>query len=288
VADSGTAERDGFKLEWVREGSGIPMVVVGSQQYYRRAFPAALRDNFEIVFCDSRQWAETPRGFDITTITRSTIADDVEAIRQVTGLDRPIVAGHSQHGAMAFVYAHHYPDRVRGVLAVAAMPPAGSEEGLEPARAFIGRDASGERLAAHRRDQQAGPVHQVVESSQELIDNYLSDRALNWYDFNFDGAWLWEGVEVNVPVMAHITGAPEALGGYQAGPLTAPVFLVLGRYDYGVPFYFWERPKKDVANLRYKLYDRSGHTPPLEQPDEFVADVMEWVKGLEAGVAAVR
>src|SRR4051812_44548054 len=101
MADSGTLDRDGFMLHWVREGSGIPMLVVGSHHFYRRYFPQALRDHFDIVFGDSRQWSPTPSGFDLTSLTINTFADDIEAIRETTGLDRPIVVGQSQHGAIA-------------------------------------------------------------------------------------------------------------------------------------------------------------------------------------------
>ena len=111
---SGIVDCDGFRLAWVREGRGIPMLVLGASRFYPRYFPAAMRDHFDIVFCDLRPWAPTPDGFEITTITRDTFSDDIERIRVATGLDRPIVVGHSQHGLMALAYARRYPEQVRG------------------------------------------------------------------------------------------------------------------------------------------------------------------------------
>jgi len=124
----GTVDRDGFMLEWVREGHGFPMMVLGASRFYPRYFPQALRDHFEIVFRDLRKWVRTPDGFDISAITLDTFSGDVDAIRQAAGLDRPVVAGQSQHGSIALEYARRYPDRVRGVAAVAPVPPAGSGE----------------------------------------------------------------------------------------------------------------------------------------------------------------
>lgn len=49
MPDQGVVERDGFKLEWVREGAGLPMLVVGAQRYYRRVFPPSLRRHIEMV-----------------------------------------------------------------------------------------------------------------------------------------------------------------------------------------------------------------------------------------------
>src|SRR5262252_3441229 len=101
MADHGIVDRDGFKLEWVREGSGIPLMVLGAARFYPRYFPQSLREHFEIVFCDLRQCVPTPEGFDVATITRDTFSEDIDAIRQAAGFDAPIVAGQSQHGALA-------------------------------------------------------------------------------------------------------------------------------------------------------------------------------------------
>ena len=33
---SGSVDGDGFALEWVRDGSGVPMLIVGPPRYYQR------------------------------------------------------------------------------------------------------------------------------------------------------------------------------------------------------------------------------------------------------------
>lgn len=279
MAETGTVDRDGFQLDWVREGHGLPMMVLGARYFYPRYFPPSLREHFEIVFCDLRQWAPTPEGFDISTITLDTFCDDVEAVRQAAGLDRPIVAGTSQHGTIALAYAYRYPEHVRGVVPIAAVPPAGSREGLEPSEDFFRRDADADRLAAHERNQRARRRPASIETMQDFVDDYVSGDAMGWYDYTFDSSPLWEGVEANFRVMDQLF-EPEGLGGFRVEPLDVPVFLALGRYDYGIPFYVWDEPKKNLSNLRYKLYDKSGHHPPYEQPDEFTADLLDWANGL--------
>lgn len=146
MADRGAVNRDGFILDWVREGEGVPMLVLGAHRYYERVFPDAMRSDFEMVFCATRQWVVTPSGFDIATITRDTFSEDVDAIRRATELERPIVVGHSQHGLIALEYARRHPDQVRGVVAI-AVPV--SSEGLEPPHLFAKRDSQHDRLAAH-------------------------------------------------------------------------------------------------------------------------------------------
>ncbi len=245
-------------------GSRVPDDGVGARRFYPRYFPQALREPFEIVFCDLRQWAPTPDGFDIDTITLDPFSEDVEAIRQATALDRPIVAGQSQHGTLALAYAQRCPDRVRGVLAIAAGPPAGSDDGLESSEGFFQRDADADRLAAHQRNLATRPVPESVENMSDFVDSYVAGGATGWYDPTFDSSPLWEGVEMNLEV-EDLVFEPEILGGFRVDTLDVPVFLALDRYDYGIPYYVWDEPRKSLSDLRYKLYERSGHRPPYEQ-----------------------
>ena len=47
-----------------------------------------------------------------------------------------------------------------------------------------------------------------------------------------------------------------------------------------MPFFLWDEPKNRFANLRYVLYQKSGHNPPYEQPADFTADLVEWTGSL--------
>src|SRR5947209_20294416 len=96
--DRGVISREGFELTWVRQGSGPPLIVVGSAIYYQRVFPDQIQQQFEIFYFDSRQWAVTPAGFDVSTLTLRDWSDDLEAMRVELDIERPIVIGHSQHG----------------------------------------------------------------------------------------------------------------------------------------------------------------------------------------------
>lgn len=277
---SGTVVRDGWHLHWVREGGGVPLIVIRSVLWYRRYFPQALRDHFDIVFCDSRQWAPTPNGFDISTITNETVADDVEAIREAVGFERPLVMGQSQHGAMALEYARRYPSQVRGAVAVASGPPQTSTTSPEAVAAFIKRDLDPARRTVHEQNLATRRVPAAVETVEDFVDLYVANGALGWYDPTYDARWLWDGVEPNIPVMQQIVG-PDVLGAYDL-PLEVPVFVALGRYDYGLPYEFWDEARAKHPQLHYRLYERSAHNPPHEQPEEFTDDLVAWASQLAA------
>jgi proline iminopeptidase len=279
MTDNGVVDRGGFMLEWVREGKGIPLLVLGSPRYYRRLLPAAMRKHFELVFCDLREWVPTPAGFDLNDITIEMFADDVEAMRGAAGLERPIVMGHSHHGGIALEYARIYPDAARGIAAVASTPPVGASDDHETIEEFFRRDASPERRAAHKRNLAAHPIPETITTSADYVVAYLANGAGAWYDPTFDAAPLWEGVELNMEVSNQLSSA-AALGGFRLDRLDVPVFLALGRFDYGLPYFWWDEPRKRLANACYHLYEKSGHSPPYEQPDDFTADLVEWAKEL--------
>jgi len=272
---TGTADCDGFQLEWVREGRGIPMLVLGGSRFYPRYFPPAMRDHFDMVFCDLRQWVPTPDGFDIAAITRDTFADDIERVRAAAGLDRPIVVGHSHHGLIALGYARRYPDRVRGVVVIGTPLPANDFN----RKAYFEQDATPERRAADARIRATRHIPERVETSRDYIDTYLSDDAYVWYDTEADHAYLWDGVEVNLDVMDQVW-QDGVFGDFHLEPSDTPTFLALGRYDYYTPYRSWDEYKPLFSRMHSRLYERSAHQPPNEQPDEFTSDVVAWSRGL--------
>jgi proline iminopeptidase len=274
-----SVDRDGFTLEIVREGHGTPMLVLGAAHFYPQYFPAAMRNHFEMVFCDLRQWARTPPGFNVNSIDLDTFADDVEAIRLSLAFDRPIVMGQSQHGALALDYARRYPDSVRGVVAVGPPPPASGRQGHPDGDTFFNQDASPERIATHAKNLATRPHLDEPTTPQEFIEAYVSDDAMTWYDYTFDCSHLWEGTEINIEVVAQLF-ADENLPAYDVDNQLTPTLLTLGRYDYYVPYVYWDEPKTRLSPLTYRLYDKSGHHPPYEEPDRFTADVVAWATDL--------
>ena len=54
----------------------------------------------------------------------------------------------------------------------------------------------------------------------------------------------------------------------------------LGRYDYVAPYALWDEPRQRLSSLTYRLYERSGHTPPYEEPEAFTADLLAWAADL--------
>jgi len=65
--------------------------------------------------------------------------------------------------------------------------------------------------------------------------------------------------------------------------LAAPVFLALGRFDYLVaPALAWEPYRVLFRDLTVRIFDRSGHTPQLEESAAFDAELLAWLESRSA------
>jgi pimeloyl-ACP methyl ester carboxylesterase len=66
------------------------------------------------------------------------------------------------------------------------------------------------------------------------------------------------------------------------GQITVPVLIAQGRYDYGAPYTVWEEHRHKLPRHTYALFDKSGHFPPLEEPERFDQTLLAWVHGLDS------
>ncbi len=53
---------------------------------------------------------------------------------------------------------------------------------------------------------------------------------------------------------------------------------MLGRYDYFNPSCFWEEHLSFVSDFTVRIFEKSGHTPQLEESDNFDEELMKWLR----------
>ncbi len=57
-----------------------------------------------------------------------------------------------------------------------------------------------------------------------------------------------------------------------------PVLLCLGKFDYLVaPFYSWHKIRDKFKNLKIRFFEKSGHTPQLEEAELFDQEVLDFI-----------
>lgn len=275
----GVLEIDGSRLAYKIEGEGMPCLIVGSSVYYPKTFSPALRKHLRMYFVDMKWFSpeyapENPDSVDIASITA-----DVEEIRRKLGLDNPLIMGHSIHGTIAAEYVKRYPDKVAGLIVIGSPPLWGSEAYRQKAEA-LWATASPERKAL--QEENWGKLQEIdrLTGVEEAAARYNNTSPQYWYDMHYDAGWLWEGMTVHSEVTQHLF--TRVFNEYDMfGPsvrIPVPMLVMMGRYDYVIPYTLWQAQYESVPDFNFILFDESGHTPQLEESGRFDRELLKWLE----------
>ena len=279
--EEGKIDSDGFYLGYTQKGSGPAALVVGSSMYYPRAFSDELHKHLRMVYVDHRGFTRPPAGTD-PDYSMDRIIEDIELMRTRLGLGKIIVIGHSGHSFMALEYAKRYPEHVSHIVMIGIAPDLGAENA-----AWIEREWN-ESVDPARKAAQDDWLRKIPDSKLEslspgeaFIQNYVRSAPHAWYDPTFDCSYLWEGMYINVPMFDYMWGKVFAEIDIREGlaELDIPVFIALGRYDNLVaPPASWDPFRSYFSDLTLRVFEKSGHTPMLEQPADFDRKLLAWLE----------
>jgi proline iminopeptidase len=275
----GSVTVDGFELGYSIEGSGPNALVIGSAVYYPRTFSAHLREHLRLIFVDHRGFGKAIAPYSNASFELNVLIDDIEMARQALGLDKVIIVGHSGHAYLALEYAKAYPQHVSHVVLLAISPDSTVEsfaaadqyleESVDPERKAALADSLSHLAADLQADPKRGFIHRSIRSGPRI-----------WYDYTYDARHLWAGVETNTEMFDYVWGKLFRELDITVGleDLKLPVLLGLGRYDYWNPPHLWNVVREKFHDLRIRVFEKSGHTPQLEQPDDFDRELLAWLE----------
>ena len=276
VPASGAVPMPGWSATFVTEGNGLPCIVLSLRNYHPRSFSARFKSQLRCTFLDVRFTAPEATVDPAAPYTMAAAVEDLEAARKALGLDRFVLVGHSIQGSMALAYALRYPRHVSHVIAICAVP------GLTPAQAALAeeyweRNASPARKAAFAAAQEAfAAAAPGLAPADVPLAMIRADAAKRWYDPGFDEGPLMAGAPVNMAVLGELFGQPFTLFG-DASRVEPPAFLALGRHDYAVPPTSWDGLSSRFRDSTTAVFERSGHTPQVDEAAAFDQRVLAWV-----------
>ncbi len=182
---------------------------------------------------------------------------------------------------MALEYAKKYPQNVSHVIMIGVAPNLSVASWVAAERHWQ-ESVDPERKAALKANVRRLPDKEIRRLSprDRFVQGYVRDGPRAWYDFRFDASPLWSGVEVNVRMFDHVWGKVFREIDITRGlsNFDRPVLLALGRYDFVVaPPCSWDPIRPKFRNLTVRVFERSGHTPPYEEPALFDAELLRWM-----------
>ncbi len=275
---SGSIHRGGFNLDYRIEGAGRDVLVIGDTIYYPRTFSSGLRQHLRLIFFSHRGFGRATAPFTDADFALDALVEDMEALRQHLGLSNVVLLGHSGHGYMALAYARKYPEHVSH-LVLLALSPDSTPTSFQAADRYLEESVCPERKAALEASLRHLAAEIEANPQEAFITRMLRSGPRIWYDYTFDASHLWAGVQIIPEMFDYVWGRVFREPGITEGlnTLEKPVFLGLGRYDYWNPAHLWEPVRGQVRDLRIRVFERSGHTPQLEEAVLFDREVLAWL-----------
>lgn len=255
------------------------MLVIGSKAFYERVFSNRFKENFDLIYFDHLGFVPNPFHLESCYSNLGEIVVEIEHFRRNRSLERFLVFGHSGHAYLALEYAKAFPHRVEGLVLNACAPDLSPASHLA-AELYFHQNAEERRKQVFAQDMSQLEIKINEDPSNRFVHFVLAQKAKNWFDLDYNPAWLWEGVSTHLPTLDFVWGKLFAEYQMKIGleKLTSPVLMIQGVYDFAVgPTSLWDEFLPCFSNLQFKVLTSSGHYPMLEEPEVFFEELVNWM-----------
>jgi proline iminopeptidase len=221
----------------------------------------------QVVAVDLREHGRSERR-DPGAFTFEQCADDVVALCDVLGIDRPVILGHSMGGFVAMLAGIRHPGRLAGLVLLSTFAR------FDRSRLFEGFRRIGGDEVGHIAARDFGG---------EAVTDEESDRVFAAFGPNLPSpdrlARRVRNPDVHAPGMARMR-ALDAVAGLAA--IDCPTLVCVGELDPVAPV---EAAREIQAALRpdlgrLEVIAGAGHFPWLDRPDRYWPIVEAFVAGL--------
>jgi proline iminopeptidase len=257
-----------LEIEVLGDDPALPVMIVhhgapglGSRDEPKRGY-GAFRDRCRVVVFDARGSGESEGR---PPFTHAQWVADLDAIRAWIGAERFVLAGGSYGGFIAMEYAVRHPERLLALVLRDTSPDNAHREA-----------STGAVLASDKVDLDPELVNRVkrgeVRSNEEFREYWR--KALRIYNHDYDPAAV-EARAAATPYRfeTHNFAFSQNLPAYDVkdrlGAITCPTLVVVGRSDPITPVWCSETIVARIPGAHLEIFERSGHSPPLEEPERF-------------------
>jgi proline iminopeptidase len=262
-------------FEVLGSGAGTPLIVVnggpGFDHTYEHVSSAwdVLAKKRRVIFYDQRGTGRSPS----STKQTYTLADqinDLEDLRAHLGADQIQLLGHSWGGYLVMAYAAQHPEHISHLIIVDSAAPKFKDtiflfdnvfpEGTERQAGLAFAEEMGDKRA---QDADLREYFSMLFYSPQNRDKFLATIAPTVYrkDINEAVGKDIERFDLNPEIRK----------------FKFPTLVITGRYDMNVAPIIAYKIHQAIPGSQFAVFEKSGHLPFFEEPDEFVQVVEKFL-----------
>ena len=276
------AQINGNETFYTIHGQGRPMLLLhggpGLDHTYFRPWLDPLSDRIQLIYYDQLGMGRSSRPENYEGIGIDTWAQEADALRQYLGLNRMLLLGHSFGGFIAQEYALRYGEHLAGLILCDTAPL------IDYPEVIVGN------AQARGTPEQVQTVVAGLSNPAAFADDTLWRQAwrtiLPLYFHQYDpkvGEAMDEQTHYSGRAFSH--GFSRCLPTFNVldrlGEISAPTLLLGGQHDWiAPPALSAERLHTGIPGSQLVLFEESGHFPFIEQQDQFVNVISDWMAHL--------
>ena len=259
---------------------GLPVLIahhggggIGSLGEPKATF-GPLSDIFQVVVFDARGCGLSEGK---PPFSHAQWAADVDGLREWMGVDQIVVTGGSYGGFIAMEYAIAYPEHTRAMILRDTSPDNSNltrafENAREQTRVEINWDNFNRYWGGR------------ITDDQDLKERWA--EIIPMYDFNYDPVKSNAAVEAGIyRHEAHNWCFLYNMPNYDLRPqlpsVTCPTLVTVGRTDWVTPVSYAETIAELVPNSKLVVFEKSGHSPQIEEFDLFQEVMRDFLATLD-------
>ena len=252
-----------MRLHFEELGEGFPLVLLHGHTLDRRmwhtAAPGLAAAGFRVIMPDL-----AGHGLSGPPAADSTPAGDLADLLRDLGIDKAIIAGLSQGGAVAINFALRFPELCAALIPIDAALFGHRFAQWPGTKPYIAL-ARSEGLASGLQAWLLDPLFASALAStaapliREMVGQYPGH------------AWL-EQAPSPVP--------PGPLDAVRLGEIAAPTLVLTGEHDLPDFLQISEKLAAEIPGSHRRVISGAGHLVPLEQPKAFTAAVLQFLDDL--------
>lgn len=203
------------------------------------------------------------------------MADDVVLLCQALNIEHPIILGQSFGGFVALSIAHRHPTVAVGLILFDTSPAWTGGYDLEALEQLVGGERGTElRIIAYRESTGQASEAELKRFEQEIMPLYWHQGFKQEYIGD-----LFNNPLVNMDIATYMMGTLSRE--YDLRPhlaeITVPALILQGRYDWVTPMAGALEMAKSIPNAQLHVFEHSGHMVFMEEPEELVTAIKEWI-----------